>query len=138
MFIKIVHLQLFNVKCRFIHLQQFDVKFLFFEKYIFRKQTKTAAYRRVPLFRILNSLRKMMTCYLWGADKFLRHCILCMSILKCVFPIKGIGLTRFVLFEVLRVPQLCITLVQTISVGHVQKSIENKRSSKEIKFSVPD
>ena len=88
MFIKIVHLQLFNVKYKFIHSQLFDVKFLFFEKHIFCKQKKTAAYRRVSLFWILNLLRKMMTCYIWGADKFLRHCILCMSILKCVFGSK--------------------------------------------------
>ena len=44
----------------------------------------------------------MMTSYL----KFLRYRALHKSILKHGFPTKGIELTRFVLFEVLGVPQL--------------------------------
>ena len=87
----------------------FDVKFLFSENHVFRKQKRTAVYGVMdarPQFRILNSLGKMMTCYLRDINKFLRYRTLCKSILKCGFPTKGIELTRFVLFEILGVPQL--------------------------------
>ena len=87
----------------------FDVKFLFSENHVFRKQKRTAVYGVMdarPQFRILNSPGKMMTCYLRDINKFLRYRTLCKSILKCGFPTKGIELTRFVLFEILGVPQL--------------------------------
>ena len=48
---------------------------------------------------------------------FMRYRTLCKSILKCGFPIKGIKLTWFILFEVLGVPWLWGTSVETISVG---------------------
>ena len=47
----------------------------------------------------------MMTSYLRDINKFLRYRTLCKSILKYGFPTKGIKLTRFVLFEVLGMPQ---------------------------------
>ena len=61
MFLKFVHLQVFNVKYKFVHLQLFnirykfvqlnlfDVKFLIFGKHIFRKQKRTAVYGCAPL-----------------------------------------------------------------------------------------
>ena len=82
----------------------FDVKFLFSENHVFRKQKRTAVYGVMdarPQFRILNSLGKMMTCYLRDINKFLRYRTLCKSILKYGFPTKGIELTRFALFEIL-------------------------------------
>ena len=87
----------------------FDVKFLFSENHVFRKQKRTAVYGVMdarPQFRILNSLEKMMTCYLRDINKFLRSGTLCKSIPKCRFPTKGIELTWFVLFEILGLPQL--------------------------------
>ena len=54
-----------------------------------------------PQFQILNSSRKMVTCYLWDINKFLRYRALFKRILKCGFSTKGIKLTLFVLFEVL-------------------------------------
>ena len=44
-------------------------------------------------------------------NKFLRYCTLCISILKCGFPARGIKLTRFILFEVFWVSQLWGTSV---------------------------
>ena len=44
-------------------------------------------------------------------NKFLRYCTLCISILKCGFPARGIKLTRFILFEVFGVSQLWGTSV---------------------------
>ena len=82
-----------------------------------------------PQFRILNSPRKMMTCYLGDTNKFLGYCTLCMSILK---------LTCLVLFEVVGVLQPWGAWVWTISVGTAQKSTEEKRSYKVRNFSVPD
>ena len=96
-----------NIK--FFIFKLFDVKCLFSENHVFRKQKRTAVYGVMdtrPQFRILNSLGKMMTCYLRDINKFLRYRTLCKSILKCGFPTKGIELTRFVLFEILGVPQL--------------------------------
>ena len=87
----------------------FDVKFFSSENHFFRKQKRTAVYGVMdarPQFWILNSLGKMMTCYLRDINKFLRYRTLCKSILKCGFPTKGIELTQFVLFEILGVPQL--------------------------------
>ena len=74
--------------------------------YTSSKQERTAVYGLLavrPQFQILNSPGKMMTCYLREINKFLRQRTLCKSILKCRFPTKGIELTWFVLFEVLRV-----------------------------------
>ena len=46
---KFVYLQLFNVKYKFILLQLFDVKFLFSEEHIFRKQERKVVYGRASL-----------------------------------------------------------------------------------------
>ena len=53
----------------------------------------------------------MVTCYLWGTNKFLRYRTLCMSILKYRFSRKSIELTPLILFEVLQIPQPWATLV---------------------------
>ena len=82
----------------------FDVKFLFSENHVFHKQKRTAVYGVMdtrPQFRILNSLRKMVTCCLRYMNKFLRYRTLCKSLLKYRFPTKGIELTWFLLFEIL-------------------------------------
>ena len=82
----------------------FEVKFLFSENHVFRKQKRTTVYGVMyarPQFWILNSLEKMMTCYLRDINKFLRSGTLCKSIPKCGFLTKGIELTWFVLFEIL-------------------------------------
>ena len=87
----------------------FDVKFLFSENHVLRRQERTAVYGVMdlrPQFWILNSLGKMMTCYLRDINKFLRHRTLCKSTPKCGFSTKGIELTRFVLFEILGLLQL--------------------------------
>ena len=46
---KFVYLQLYNVKYRFIHLQLVDVKFLFSEEHNFRKLKRTDVYGRASL-----------------------------------------------------------------------------------------
>ena len=93
---------MFNVKYRFTHLQLFDVKFLFQITYLF-KQNRMAVYGQASL---VSSPGKMITCYLRGRNKFLRYRNLCTSILKCEFTTEGVKLTRLLLFEVSRVPQL--------------------------------
>ena len=96
-----------NKKLFFFKL--FDVKFLFTENHVFHKQKRTVVYGVMdarPQFLILNLLGKMITCYLRDINKFLRYLTLCKSILKCGFVTKGIELTRFVVFEILGVPQL--------------------------------
>ena len=111
---KIYFIYLFIFNCLTLNIKLFifklfDVKFLFSENHVFRKQKRTAVYGLMdarPQFRILNSPGKMMTCYLRDINKFLRYRTLCKSILKCGFPTKGIELTRFLLFEILEVPQL--------------------------------
>ena len=111
---KIYFINLFILNCltfdiKLFIFKFFNVKFLFSENHVFRKQKRTAVYGLMdarPQFRILNSPGKMMTCYLRDINKFLRYRTLCKSILKCGFPTKGIELTRFVLFEILGVPQL--------------------------------
>ena len=78
----------------------FHIKFLFSEKHVFCKQKRAAVYGLVdvdPYFWILNSSRKMMTCYLRDINKFLRYCLLCKSILICWFPTKCIKLPQLVL-----------------------------------------
>ena len=75
----------------------------------------------------------MMTCYFRDTGTFLRYCTLCTSI--CRFSAKGIKLTRFVLFEVLSLPQHWVTSVYTILIGAVRKFTENKRSYKARNFS---
>ena len=111
---QIYFINLFIFNCLTLNIKLFifklfDVTFLFSENHVFRKQKRTAVYGVMdarPQFRILKSLGKMMTCYLRGIYKFLRYRTLWKSILKCGFPTKGIELTRFVLFEILGVPQL--------------------------------
>ena len=111
---KILFINSFIFNCLTLNIKLFifklfDVKFLFSENHVFRKQKRTAVYGVMdarPQFRILNSPGKMMTCYLRDINKFLRYRTLCKSILKCGFPTKGIELTRFILFEILELPQL--------------------------------
>ena len=87
----------------------FDLKCLFLENHVYCKEKSMAVYGVMgtrPQFRILNSLGKMMACYLRDMNKFLRYRTLCKSILKCGLPTKGVELTELVLFEILGVPQL--------------------------------
>ena len=101
-----------NIKLFIFNL--FGVKLLFSKNHVFCKQKRTALYGLMDMrlqFRILNPPGKMMTCCLRDINKFLRYRTLCKSILKCGFPTKGIELTRFVLFEILGVPQLCGTWI---------------------------
>ena len=49
-FIIIVHLQLFNVKYKFVHLQLFDVKFLFSEKHIWQAEENGCLWMCVRIF----------------------------------------------------------------------------------------
>ena len=70
---KFAHLQLFNVKYKFLHLQLFAVKFLFSEKPYISQAEENGCFNTRPYFRILNSLGKMMTCYLRDTNKFLRY-----------------------------------------------------------------
>ena len=122
---KFVHLQLLNVKYKCVHLQLFDVKFLFSEKHVFRKQKKRAVYgcvSFVPDFKLTRKNDDVLSSrnrYVFEVLKF--------YILKFGFPAKGIKLTRFVLFEVLGVPQLWATLVYTKTVGTAQKKKETIR-----------
>ena len=111
---QIYFINLFIFNCLTLNIKLFifklfDVKFLFSENHVFRKQKRTAVYGVMdarPQFWILNSLGKMMTCYLRDINKYLRYRTLCNSILKCGFQTEDIELTRYVLFEILRVPQL--------------------------------
>ena len=115
MFCKFVHFQLFNIKHKFVYLE--------------------LVWRQVFVFRIShlsqtegNSPQKMMTCYLRDTNKFLR----------CCTPCKSIKLTRFVLFDVLGVPQLWGTSVWTISVGTARKFAIYNRNDEIINFRVLD
>ena len=72
-----------------------------FEKRIFCEQNRMVIYGR-----ILNSPRKMMTCYLRDTNKFLRYRTLCTSVLTCRFPTECIKLAWSVFFEAPEVPQL--------------------------------
>ena len=65
-------------------------------------------------------------CYLQDINKFLRYRTLCKSILKFGSLTKGIELTRFILSEVLGVPQFWDTLMWAISVGLVRKFAKYK------------
>ena len=103
---KFVYLQLFNVKYKFILLQLFDVKFLFSEEHIFRNQERTVVYGHVSLVSGFQLNREILTCYIRDTNKFLRSRTLWTNILKCKFQTKGIELTRFELFEAPRGPQL--------------------------------
>ena len=98
-----------TVNIKLFIFKLFDVKFLCLENHVSRKQKRTAFYGVMdarPQFWILHSLGKMMSCYLRDINKYLRYRTLCKSIIKCGFPTKGIELTRFVLFEILELPQL--------------------------------
>ena len=97
---------MFNVRYKFVHLQLFAVEFLFSENHIFHKQKRTAVYRRASLVSDFKLIQENDDRNLRDANQFLRYRTLCTNILKCGFPIKGIKLTRFVLFVVLGVPQL--------------------------------
>ena len=122
-----INLFIFNYLTLNIKLMIFkliDVKFLFSKNHVFCKLKRTAVYGLMdarPSFRILKSPGIMMTCYLRDINKFLMDRTLCKSRLKCGFSTKSIELTRFVLFEVLGVPQLWDTSVLTNLVGSVQK-----------------
>ena len=79
--------------------------FCFFKNIYFSSRREQLFVDMHPYFWILNSLCKMMTCYLWGTNKFLRYHSPCTSIPHCGFPTKSIKLTRFKFFEVFRVSQ---------------------------------
>ena len=86
----------------------FDVKFLFSENHVFCKQKRTAclwSYGRASLVSNFKLTRENDDLF-FKTNKILRHHTLCKSILKCGLPTKGIELTRFVLSEILGVPQL--------------------------------
>ena len=105
------NMNLFIVSCLALNINLFIFNCLTsnfcFPKNIYFASRRERLFMDVRLHsRILNSPGKMMTCYLRDTNKSLRHRTLCTSILKCGFPTKGTELTRLVLFEVLRVPQL--------------------------------
>ena len=110
------NINLFIFKCLISNINLFNFN-CFTSNICFPKNTSFANRRERlfmdarPYFRILNSSEKMMTCYLWDTNKFLRYCTLRTSILKCRFLTKSIELTRLVLFEVLEMPQLRDTSV---------------------------
>ena len=104
-----INLFLFNCSTSSINLFNFNClmsNFCFPKNISFANRRKRLFMDACPYFRILNSSRKMMICYLRDTNKFLRYRTLRTSILKCGFPTKGIELTRLVLFEVLEMPQL--------------------------------
>ena len=105
-------LLIINCHIEFINLFIFNclTSNFHFPKHIFGKQNRTAVSGRVSLVLDFKLTRKMMTCYLQNRLIFEVR-TLWTSILKCEFPTKGIKLTRFILFEVLRVPQLWGTSV---------------------------
>ena len=118
-FYKSVHLQLFNIKYKFVYIFNCltsNINFFNFNcltsNFCFPKNIFFASRRgrmlmdARPQFRVFNSTGKMITCYLRVTNKFLRYRILCTNILKCKFPTKGIKLTRLKFFEVPREPQL--------------------------------
>ena len=126
---KYIHINLFNFNC-------LTSNFCFPKNTSFANRRKRLFMDARPYFRILNSSGKMMTCYLRDTNKLLRYRTLRTSILKSGFPTKGIELTRIVLFEVLEMPRLRGTSVQTISVGTVRKFAEDKCSYGVRNFSV--
>ena len=105
-FCKLLHLQLFNAKYKFVQFELFDVKFLFPENISSASKRELLFMDALLQFRVLKSLGKMMTCYLRDKNKFLRYCTLCTSILKCRFSTKGIELTWLILFEAVEIPQI--------------------------------
>ena len=109
--IYLINLLIFNCFTLNINLfiNLFYVKFLFSENHIFRKQKRTAVYGSASLVSDYKLTQENdYLCYLRDINKFLRYRTLCKNILKCGFPTKGIKLTRFMLFEVLGVPQFWV------------------------------
>ena len=98
-FYKLIYLQLYNIKHETVYLQV-----VWRQIFVFRKSCLSAVYGVMDAHFLLN--KKLMTCYLRDINKFLRYDTLCKSILKCGILTKSIELTRFVLFEILGVPQL--------------------------------
>ena len=92
------NINLFNFNC-------LTSNFYFPKNTSFANRRKRLFMDSRPYFCILNSSRKMMTCYLQDTNKFSRYRTLRTTILKCGLPTKGIELTRLVLFEVLEMPQ---------------------------------
>ena len=116
---KIDFINLFIFNCLISNINLFNCNcltsnFCFPQNASFTNRRKRLFMDARPYFGILNSFRKMMTCYLRGTNKFWRYRALRTSILKCGFATKGIELTRFVLFEVLEIPQLRSASVQKI------------------------
>ena len=88
---------------KFVHIQLFDVKFLFSENHILCKQKRTAVYWRASLvsgFKLIQKNDDLLSLRYKSIFEVPNR------ILKWVFPTKGIKLTRFVLFGILRVPQV--------------------------------
>ena len=122
-----MNLSIFNCLTSRINLQLFsDIKLPFSKGNIFRKQRRMTAYRRRSLVSaISNSLRKIMTCYLWDTNRILRYRTLCTSILKSRFLTKRIKVTRFVLLKIPGAPH-AQPMVYTILVGTARKFAEYK------------
>ena len=77
-----------NIFYDFFQFQLFDVKFLFPEKKMYFPDRKHAYYGRTSLLSGLNAPVKMMTCYLWGRNKFLRYYNLFIKPTKMLIPDK--------------------------------------------------
>ena len=86
------NINLFNLKC-------LTSNFCFPENIFFASRTERIFMDVHPQFRVFNSTRKMMICYLRDVNKFLRYRTLCMNILRCKFPTKSIELTWLEFFE---------------------------------------
>ena len=108
-FYKFIHLQLFNIKHKIAHLQIVWRQIFVFRKLCLSQTEENGclwSYRRASLVSHFKPTRENDDLLSWETNKFSRYRTVCKSILKCGFPTKGIKLTRFVLFEILRVPQL--------------------------------
>ena len=106
--IDFINLFIFNCLTSDINLFNFNCltsNFCFPNNIFFASRRERLFMDARPQFRIFNTPGKMMTCYLRDTNKFFRYRTLCMSILKCRFPTKGIQLTRLKFFEGQRVPQ---------------------------------
>ena len=110
--IYLINLFIFNCLTLNVNLSifiLFDIKLLFSENHIFRKQKRSAVFGRSSLISDFKLTRENYDLLSSWQINFLGA--LCKSILKCEFLTRGIKLTRFVHFEVLRVPRLWGTRV---------------------------
>ena len=96
MFYKFFCLQLFNVKHKIAHLQVVWLQIFVFQKPCLSQTEESSClwtYGHASLVSDLNSPGKMMPCYLWDINKFLRFPTLCKNILKFGFPVRTFGST---------------------------------------------